>query len=159
MRTLIATLLAITLSLAVLVPSVLYVGMKVSPISWRLFGPVNENNGLALKGYDTVAYFYDNTAKIGDKTRGLKNDNLIQYFSSDRNKVTFQAFPEKFQPQYGGYCATAVASGFTADINPEIWHIENSKLYLFFDEDAKNDFVSQIDQGIINKADKEWAKR
>ncbi len=159
MRTFITTLLAIALSLAVLVPTVLYIGMKVSPISWQLFGPVNESGGLALKGYDTVAYFNNNKAAIGDTTKGVKNENLIQYFSSDENKITFQAFPEKFLPQYGGYCATAVASGFTADVNPEIWHIENDKLYLFFNEGAKNDFVTNIKNGIIEQADREWAQR
>ena len=159
MRTLFATLIAITLSLAVLVPTVLYIGMKVSPISWQLFGPVNESDGLALKGYDVVAYFNNHKAVVGDTRKGVKNDNLIQYFTSDENKITFQAFPEKFLPQYGGYCATAVASGFTADVNPEIWHIENDKLYLFFNESARDDFVANIKNGIIEQADREWAQR
>jgi hypothetical protein len=145
--------------IAVITPVVLFYGMKVSPISWQLLGPINENSGLALKGYDPVSYFHGNEATPGDSTKGLKASNSIWYFSSDENKLMFKTFPEKYLPQYGGYCASAVSAGFTADINPGIWHIENNKLYLFFDEGAKNNFTSRIGQGIIKKADSEWARR
>ncbi len=142
-----------------LTPFALFYGMKVSPLSWQLLGPVNENSSLALQGYDTVSYFHDNNIAEGDRTKGLRIDDTIWYFSTEENKLMFKTFPEKYRPQYGGYCATAVASGFTADINPEVWHIEKGKLYLFFDEGAKNEFVANIDQGIIEKADREWAQR
>ncbi len=145
--------------MAVLTPVAFFYGLKVSPLSWGLLGPINENSSLATQGYDVVAYFHDNQAKKGDKTKGLKNDDIIRYFSSDENKLMFKTFPEKYLPQYGGYCATAIASGLTADIDPEIWHIEDGKLYLFFNEDAKNDFVAQIGQGIIQTADREWSQR
>lgn len=143
----------------ILTPPGLFYGIKVSPLSWKLLGPINENSSLALKGYDAVSYFHDKNVTQGDRTKGLKINNAIWYFSSNENKLMFKTFPDKYQPQYGGYCATAIASGFTADINPEIWHIENGKLYLFFDEGAKNDFVASINQGIIEKADNEWAQR
>lgn len=145
--------------LVVLAPVVLFYGIKVSPLSWQLLGPVNESSGLALKGYDTVSYFHDAKALSGDRKKGLKHNGLIRYFSSDENKLMFKTFPDKFLPQYGGYCASAVASGLTADIDPEIWHIEAGKLYLFFDNSSKNYFVANIGQGIIKKADSEWAQR
>jgi YHS domain-containing protein len=152
------TLLLIAVIL-VISPLALFYGIKLSPLSWQLLGSINENSSLALKGYDVVSYFHDNSVTQGDPTKGLRVNDTIWYFSSDENKLMFKTFPEKYQPQYGGYCATAIASGFTADINPEIWHIENGKLYLFLNKSAKNDFVANINQGIIEKADNEWAQR
>lgn len=150
------TVLIIVITLVILLPVSLFYGFKISPISWQLQEPVNHDSGLVLKGYDAVAYFNDGRAIKGDPGKGLKWDNHIWYFSSDANKLMFKTFPEKFVPRYGGYCAGAVAAGFTADINPAIWHIEDGKLYLFFDEDSKSDFVDKISSGVINSADAEW---
>lgn len=159
MRSLIIKALLLMLVIAAITPVAFFYGLKISPLSWQLLGPINEDSNLALDGYDVISYFHDNQAKKGDRTKGLKADNIIRYFSSNENKLMFKTFPKKYLPQYGGYCATAIASGFTADVNPEIWHIENGKLYLFFDEAAKNDFVAKIDQGIIQTADREWSQR
>ena len=159
MNSLIKKILLLIAVLLVISPLALFYGIKLSPLSWKLLGPINENSTLALRGYDAVSYFHGNNVVQGDRTKGLRVNNTIWYFSSDENKLMFKTFPEKYQPQYGGYCATAIASGFTADINPDIWHIEKGKLYLFFDEGAKNSFVAKINQGIIEKADNEWAQR
>lgn len=145
--------------ITIIVLMTLFFGMKVSPISMRLVGPINENSTLALKGYDPVAYFNEGRAIKGDTRNGIRWGSTILYFSSNANKLAFKTFPEKYMPQYGGYCAGAVASGFTADIDPEVWHIEEGKLFLFFNQDSKNSFVSAIDAGIIAKASSEWAKR
>lgn len=139
--------------------AILFYGLKVSPISMRLVDPINQNSTLALKGYDPVAYFNEGKAIKGDTTRGIRWGNVIWYFSSDANKLMFKTFPEKYMPQYGGYCAGAVATGFTADIDPTAWHIENGKLFLFFNQGSKNSFIEAIDSGIIEKASAEWAKR
>lgn len=152
-------ILLVVVALVVLTPFILFYGMKISPLSWQLLGPVNESSGLAIKGYDPVAYFHDDSAKKGHQNKGLRVNDSIIYFSSDENKLMFKTFPKRYQPQYGGYCATAVSSGLTADINPEIWHIEAGKLYLFFDESARDDFIARIDQGIIDTADIEWSQR
>lgn len=153
-KILISAVIIIVIALATL-----FYGMKVSPVSMRLVGPINENSTLALKGYDPVAYFNQGRAIKGDTSKGIRWGNVIWYFSSDANKLMFKTFPEKYVPQYGGYCAGAVASGFTADIDPMVWHIENDKLFLFFDQGSKNSFVNTIDTGIIDKATSEWAKR
>jgi hypothetical protein len=147
------------LALIIITLTALFYGIKVSPISWGLLGPINESSTLALKGYDTVAYFSEGKIVKGDTTKGIKWRDVIWYFSTDTTKLMFKTFPEMYVPQYGGYCATAVAYGFTADSNPEIWHIENNKLYLFLNQDAKNEFVSEIKNGIIEKAANEWARR
>lgn len=147
------------LSIIIIALAGLYFGMKVSPITWRLLGPINENSSLALKGYDPVAYFNEGKAIKGDTTNGIRWGNVIWYFSSDANKLMFKTFPDKYIPQFGGYCAVAVSSGFTADIDPEAWHIDKGKLYLFFDQSAKNSFIDEIDNGIVEKATSEWVKR
>ena len=152
-------ILVVVVILVALAPFVLFFGMKISPLSWQLLGPVNESSGLAVKGYDPVAYFLDETARIGDQAKGLKVNDTIIYFSSDENKLMFKTFPERYLPQYGGYCATAVSSGLTADVDPEVWHVEAGKLYLFFDTAARDDFVARIDQGIIETADRKWSQR
>jgi len=146
-------------ALALLTPLVLFFMFKMSPISWHLLGPINENNTLAMAGYDPVAYFKNGQAVKGDTKKGIRWIDTIWYFASEENKLSFKAFPEKYIPQYGGYCATAVAMGLTADVNPEYWLIENNRLYLFFDAAAKDDFVAGIESGIIEKADTEWARR
>lgn len=153
-KILVGTMIVIAITIAVL-----FYGMKISPISMRLVGPINENSTLALKGYDPVAYFNEGRAIKGDTSMGIKWGNVIWYFSSNANKLMFKTFPEKYVPQYGGYCAGAVASGFTADIDPMAWHIENDKLFLFFNQGSKDSFVNAIDAGIIEKASSEWAKR
>ena len=153
-KILISVLAAIAITLAIL-----FYGLKISPIAMKLVGPINENSTLALKGYDPVAYFNEGRAIKGDTSNGIKWGNVIWYFSSNANKLAFKTFPEKYVPQYGGYCAGAVASGFTADIDPMIWHIEDDRLFLFFNQGAKDGFVSAIDTGIIQKASSEWAKR
>lgn len=140
-------------------PVVLFYGMKISPLSWKLLDPVNHSSGLALQGYDAVAFFNDGKTIKGDPAKGLKWNNTIWYFSSEANKLMFKTFPGKYIPQYGGYCASAVATGFTADVDPEIWHIENNRLYLFFSDSSRTDFVANIRNGIINKADTKWSNR
>jgi len=151
-------ILIVVAALIVIIPMVLFFGFKMSPIAWQLHEPINVNNTLAMQGYDPVAYFNDGEAVKGDTTKGLRWRDTIWYFSSEENKISFKAFPENYIPQYGGYCATAVAAGLTAAVNPEHWHIEKNKLYLFFDASAKNDFVAGIDAGIIEKADSEWVR-
>lgn len=138
---------------------VLFFVFKVSPISWGLLGPINENSGLAVKGYDPVAYFTEGEPTRGDTRKGIKWSNTIWYFSSDPTKLMFKTFPEKYAPQFGGYCAKAVASGLTADIDPQAWLVHDDKLYLFFNNDAKMEFMNEIENGIIDKATAEWAKR
>jgi YHS domain-containing protein len=151
-------ILLVFVALIFLVPITLFFTLKISPLSWQLLGPINEDSGLAIKGYDVVAYLNDEKSTAGQTNKGLRYNDTIWYFSTDENKLTFKTFPEKYIPQYGGYCAKAVASGVTADINPDIWHIVNGKLYMFLNEDAKQEFIAQLDQGIIKQADDQWRK-
>jgi YHS domain-containing protein len=116
---------------------------------------VNTEHGLAIKGYDPVAYF-----TVGQPTRGLAQfsttyDGAVYRFASAANRDTFVAAPDKFLPQYGGYCAYAISWNLIADIEPDEWAIVNNKLYL------NNGFFAQklwsLDKsGNIAKGDQNW---
>lgn len=143
-------------SFLLLIPIALFYGFKLSPINWNLIDPVNNDSGIALRGYDPVSYFSHETATPGHPDKGLLINDAIYRFSSDENKLMYKTFPEKYIPQYGGYCATAISSGFTLDTDPEIWLIIDNKLYLFFDMASKNDFSKNLELNIVEKADAEW---
>jgi YHS domain-containing protein len=116
---------------------------------------VNTENGSAIKGYDPVSYF-----TTGKPTPGLAQftttyKGAIYRFASAENRARFIAAPEKFVPQYGGYCAYAIALNKIADIDPDEWAIVNDKLYL------NNGFFAQtlwsLDKsGNISKGDQNW---
>jgi YHS domain-containing protein len=116
---------------------------------------VNTEQGLAIKGYDPVAYF-----TIGKPTPGL-TQFIVNYkgatyrFASAEDRDRFVAAPDKFRPQYGGYCAFAIALNQIADIDPDEWAIVDNKLYL------NNNFFSQTlwsfdKTGNIARGDHNW---
>lgn len=145
------------IGLVILIPTSLFFGFKISPLGWGLMQPVNNDGGIALRGYDPVAYFTDDKAIPGDPEKGLLINGMVYRFSSEENKLMFKTFPDRYFPQYGGYCAAMISSGFTADIKPEQWLIVNNKLYLFSGGGSKNNFNQQLQDNIIKKADSEWA--
>lgn len=87
-------------------------------------------SGLALRGYDPVAYFTAGKPTKGLKSISTKHAGGIYYFSSDKNRKLFVQNPKKFLPAYGGYCAYGTATGVKVDGHPRIWHIVNNQLYL-----------------------------
>ena len=76
-------------------------------------------------------------------------------FASAANKAAFDADPEAYAPQYGGYCAWAVSQGYTASIDPQQWRIVDGKLYLNYDESVQTKWLADI-PGFIAKADANW---
>ena len=132
---------------------------KIAPVSWGLWGPINASSGLALEGYDPVAYHRDNAAKQGLASISLRWNDIDWHFASEENKSLFQAEPEKYAPRYGGYCAIAVSLGLTADTDPKVWHIQDGKLYLFAGVGPKDDWTSKIEDGVVGRGDSSWASR
>jgi hypothetical protein len=103
---------------------------------------LNLDNTVALHGYDPVAYFEDNEAVKGRKYIFERLGGATYWFSSRANRYTFLKNAPKFQPQFGGYCATSLSAGRLEDINPDEFAIYNDKLYMFRDSGAKNVFLS-----------------
>lgn len=110
----------------------------------------------AVSGYDTVAYFTENHPVKGSSQYKTKYQGADWYFSSQENLDLFLAEPEKYAPQYGGYCAWAVsAKGDFAPSDPEKWAIVDDKLYLNYNQSVKEKW--DADRALhIQQADKNW---
>src|SRR5260370_9156325 len=116
---------------------------------------VNTEHGLAIKGYDPVAYFTIGKPTPGSSSFSASYKGAVYRFASAEDRDRFIAEPEKFVPQYGGYCAYAMSLNLIPDIYPDEWAIVNNKLYL------NNSFFAQtlwaLDKsGNIVKAARNW---
>jgi len=109
-------------------------------------------NSKAVGGYDTVAYFTEGKAVKGKKDFQLEYMGADWRFVSKENLELFKAMPEKYAPQYGGYCAWAAARGYTASGDPKVWKVVKGKLYLNYNEDVKAKWEKDI-SGFIEAAD------
>ncbi|HKK34814.1 MAG TPA: YHS domain-containing (seleno)protein [Paracoccaceae bacterium] len=111
--------------------------------------------GLAIRGYDPVAYFTEERPVEGDRAHSLEWKGATWRFASAEHRAMFEADPEAYAPQYGGYCAYAVAQGGTASVDPEQWRIVDGKLYLNYDASVQERWLADI-PGHISKADANW---
>jgi YHS domain-containing protein len=91
---------------------------------------VNTEHDLAIKGFDPVSYFTDGKPMRGSAQFSISNKGVVYRFVSAEHRDRFIAEPEKFVPQYGGYCAYAISLNRIADIDPDEWAIIDNKLYL-----------------------------
>ena len=119
----------------------------------------NLKKGFAAEGYDVVAYF-NNDAMEGNKAFKAVFDGVNYKFSSEKNLILFNKNPEKYIPQYGGYCAYAIAAkGKKVSINPETFQIKDDKLYLFYNAWGTNtlELWKKENPGKLQvKADENW---
>ena len=123
----------------------------VSPVNKTRFG------GVAIEGYDAVAYFTQSEAVKGDKAHQFEWNGAKWRFASAEHLELFRAAPEKYAPKYGGYCAWAVSQGYTAGIDPEAFRIVDERLYLNYSKKVQQDWEQDI-PGNIAEADKHWPK-
>ena len=110
---------------------------------------------LALEGHDTVAYFKDAALTKGNKSISLEHKGAKWLFSSDENLAAFAADPDKYMPQFGGYCAFSVAKGKLVKGDPELWHVEDEKLYVNFNKGVHRLWLKRK-QSMIADADSHW---
>lgn len=126
----------------------------------RLSG-FNLSNGLAVQGYDVVAYFTSNKAIKGNNEHTVIHQGVKYRFANAANKVEFKKNPAKYEPQYGGWCAYAMgATGEKVEIDPETFKIVNGKLYLFYNKLFNNTLKTwNKDEAVLKaKADVNWLK-
>ncbi|WP_159651115.1 YHS domain-containing (seleno)protein [Vibrio atypicus] len=110
----------------------------------------------ALDGYDTVAYFTQGKPVEGDSQWQVKYKGADWYFSSQENLDKFNADPNRYAPQYGGYCAWAISEkNDFASADPKQWAIVDGKLYLNYNAEVK-EWWDQDRTGHISAADKNW---
>lgn len=112
---------------------------------------------VAIKGYDTVAYFQAGKALKGSESFTFQWHNLTWHFVTKDNRDLFMTSPESYAPQYDGYCAWAMTEARKAITNPEVWKIFNGKLYLNCSMEAYEKWSKDI-PGNIKKADTNWLK-
>lgn len=111
----------------------------------------------AIKGYDPVAYFTDGKPVKGDPGITFDWHGAAWHFATAAHRDLFIGNPEKYAPQYGGYCAYGWAQGYAVKIDPEAWAIVDGKLYLNYDLGVQADW-NQKQAEYIQKADQNWAK-
>ena len=116
---------------------------------------LNLDKGIAIKGYDPVAFFTQNQPVKGRPEFESKYHGARYLFASAEDKATFDANPAKYEPQFGGFCAYGASKGHTAPIKIEAWQIVNGRLLMQYDLGAKKDF-NKDQQGNLQKADKNW---
>jgi YHS domain-containing protein len=124
-------------------------------------GAITAGNALAgdiaIKGYDSVAYFTAGKALKGNESFIFPWHNMTWQFLSKENRDLFAASPEKYAPQYDGYCAWAMTESRKAITDPEVWKIVDGKLYLNCSQAAYEKWSKDI-PGNIKKADTIWLK-
>jgi YHS domain-containing protein len=112
-------------------------------------------NDAAINGYDAVAYFTESKPVKGSKQLSYRWMDADWYFSSRQNLDLFKATPDKYAPQYGGYCAYGCSRGYKASTEPDAWTIVNNKLYLNYNTDVQETWLKDK-ANFIQKADKNW---
>ena len=117
--------------------------------------PINAGrDGLAVKGHDVVAYTMGAATK-GDPRFEHRWNGAVFWFASAANRDRFAGAPEKYVPQFGGYCAYAVSRGYTADIDPQAFRIVDGKLYLNYSKRVQKLWERDI-PGNIAKGQANW---
>jgi hypothetical protein len=112
-------------------------------------------NGVAVRGVDVVAYFTAGDAVPGKPEFRHDWNGATWHFASVQNRDAFAADPARYAPQYGGFCAWAVANNYTAPIDPEAWRIVDGKLYLNYSRAIRLRW-DMMRQSNIAKADANW---
>jgi YHS domain-containing protein len=136
----------------------LQIGIFAFLLSANLFAQTiayNNSNGIAIKGYDPVAYFSEQKATEGKKEFTYEWSGTQWLFSSQANLDAFKAEPQKYAPQYGGYCAYGVSENHKSPTDPNAWTVADGKLYLNYSLKVKELWSKDIPTR-IQKANGFW---
>lgn len=112
---------------------------------------------LALHGYDPVSYFVDGGPRPGSAEHSLEHGGATYRFASARNLERFRRDPQRYLPQYGGFCAFGVALGAKFDGDPQVWKVVDDKLYLNLNRKIQKSWNEDVG-GNVAKADANWPR-
>lgn len=118
--------------------------------------PVYQTSRGALDGYDPVAFFAGGPV-FGRPDLTHEWNGATWHFASEEHLAAFRLTPERYAPQFGGYCAYAVANGYTAKTAPEAWHVDDGKLYLNFDTAVREQWLARKAE-LIRAATENWPR-
>jgi YHS domain-containing protein len=116
---------------------------------------VNAEDGIAIKGYDPVAYFTEGEPVEGDPEITFDWSGATWRFANEEHRMMFAEDPERYAPAYGGYCAWAVSRGSVADIDPHAWVVHNDRLFLNVSRFIGARFRLRLESN-IERADENW---
>jgi YHS domain-containing protein len=111
--------------------------------------------GLALHGYDPVAYFQAGAPTTGKAELQTNHRGATYRFASAANLAQFKADPDRYAPQYGGFCAMGVALEKKLDVDPNAWRIVDGKLYLNLNKDVQKKWLDDV-PGNLAQANATW---
>lgn len=138
--------------------------MKLLTIFFLLFGSmmsfaqeskIYTTKSGAIGGYDPVAYFTSNEAVKGKEAFSMEWKGATWFFANEANQAAFEKDPEKYAPQFGGYCAFGVAKGSLYKIDPEAWKIVDEKLYLNYNKGIQKKWEAN-EAAFISEAETNW---
>ena len=136
----------------------LFGGLLVIGVQGLAFAdPVNRSpfSGLAIHGYDPVAYFTDHAAVPGDREILYEHQGVTWAFASVENRELFRRSPQAYIPKYGGFCAYAASQNAVSDADPTAWQLVDGKLYLNYDKRVQRTWANRI-RYHIDAADANW---
>jgi len=116
---------------------------------------VDWHTGLAIDGYDPVAFFTEGKPVQGRPDMELRQGNVVWRFTNVGNRAAFAAAPQVYMPQYGGYDPVGVARGLAVAGNPNVWIIQGQRLFLFYDSARRQKFAGDPNR-IVAAADRKW---
>lgn len=117
---------------------------------------VNVNkDGVAVDGYDVVAYVTAGAPTRGVAEHSATHEGATYRFASREHRDRFVAEPERWLPQYGGYCAFGVSRGYKVKVDPEAFTVVNGRLYLNYDKSVRKEWLKDT-EAYIRKADANW---
>jgi hypothetical protein len=116
---------------------------------------IDADSGLALSGFDPVAYFTDGKPKIGRPGLELRRGDTIWRFRNEGNRAAFAEHPKVYTPRFGGYDPVAVARGVSVPGHPLFWSVTGDRLYLFYSAEARAAFLAEPGN-IIEAAERKW---
>jgi len=114
-----------------------------------------DNAGVAIQGYDPVAFFTDHKPVKGNPEIPARHNGAIYYFASKEHRDLFKADPAKYEPVFGGYCAFGVSKGKLVEIDVNAFQIVNDRLILQYSKDVRDNFNKDT-QGNLKKAESNW---
>lgn len=130
---------SVAMRLKLLVAALLFSGFVVAA-DWNV-----DADGLAIQGYDPVAYFTVNKAVVGDSQYFVKWNGAVWHFSDDQNRSRFIADPLRYAPQFGGYCANGLSDGHRVSGNGRHWRIIDDQLFLFYSAWGRLQWAIDVD--------------